>query len=464
MGWFDKKSWQLRRKIKDLQADLRQAERDGKYVVEQGLFFAELEDMGEMTMMVFGTVDHMASQEESVIQSFFDRNGFTVAVLRLNREQTALAEVEILPSEEMTRHVGRQMKADGYKLVDDSERERPANMETRTIPLSALVRSMTILFCEQVQQVIATSRIKMNKEGNRLLHWMPIISKTLREKVSPEVVAAIQPAYLSAYETFYGRVGKLGEQSPGSDGQAPGQEKTERIPNLQFPSRTPNGESQDGDSPAPAEPAASAPAGTTADRSSGFPKSSGSTWQSRGGAQPGISQGSIAELQRAVGVAETRARMYRSLIGASGNRCVRNAEACLEQINDLFHATATCLMVRVAQGDGFTIQANAGKKLSWGEEAGGFPVSSSVLSGSIQRRGPVSSQFTGADPTESMVMHNIEAAAATPIIIKDEVAAILYVDRREQKQPFNVTDCEMLDRVADVFREFPDLLIGHAAG
>ena len=46
MGWFDKKSWQMRRKIKDLQADLREAERDGKYVKEGGLFFAELEDMG----------------------------------------------------------------------------------------------------------------------------------------------------------------------------------------------------------------------------------------------------------------------------------------------------------------------------------------------------------------------------------------------------------------------------------
>ena len=27
MGWFDKKSWQLRRKVKDLQADLKEAER-----------------------------------------------------------------------------------------------------------------------------------------------------------------------------------------------------------------------------------------------------------------------------------------------------------------------------------------------------------------------------------------------------------------------------------------------------
>ena len=97
--WFDKKSWRLRRKIKDLQADLREAEKEGRYVLQDGLFFAELEDMGDVTMVVFGAADMLSSQEESVIRGFFERNGFTVHSLKIDRTQTHLAEVEIIPGD-----------------------------------------------------------------------------------------------------------------------------------------------------------------------------------------------------------------------------------------------------------------------------------------------------------------------------------------------------------------------------
>src|SRR4051812_39413662 len=100
MGWFDKKSWQKRRKIKDLQSDLREAEREGRFVVEQGLFFAELEDMGDATMMVFGASSDLSGSEEAVIRQFFDRNGFGVERLKLDRAHTGLADVEIIPPEE----------------------------------------------------------------------------------------------------------------------------------------------------------------------------------------------------------------------------------------------------------------------------------------------------------------------------------------------------------------------------
>ena len=153
--WFDKKSWRLRRKIKDLQADLREAEKEGRYVLEDGLFFAELEDMGEMTMLVFGATDILSAQEESVIRGFFDRNGFTVHRLKIDRSQSHLAEVEIIPPSEMVRHIARRLKADGYKVLDDSKQETPSDLGHRIVTLSGLVRTIVILFCDRVQQLIA---------------------------------------------------------------------------------------------------------------------------------------------------------------------------------------------------------------------------------------------------------------------------------------------------------------------
>ena len=126
MGWFDKKSWQLRRKIRDLQAELATAERDGKYVVEQGLFFAELQEMGDQTIMVLGTADHLDTEEETVIRNFFGRNGFAVENMRLDKSQKTLASVEIIPPQELTRRVARQLKEAGYRLIDDSDQERPS--------------------------------------------------------------------------------------------------------------------------------------------------------------------------------------------------------------------------------------------------------------------------------------------------------------------------------------------------
>ena len=472
MGWFDKKSWQLRRKVKDLQADLKEAERDGKYVVEQGLFFAELEDMGEMTMMVFGTADHMAAQEESVIKTFFDRNGFSVEIVKMDKDQTSLLDVEILPSEEMTRHVGRLLKADGYRIIDDSEREKAANLPEKIIPLSSLMRGIVLLFSQHVQQVISTSRIKMNKEGNRLLHWMPKIIDTLGKKVKPEVVDILKPSFEDAYEAFYGRVGKLGEITPRSGGDSAMAAPTgaDRIPSLAFPaSKTGNTAAStvasapaSAPKPAPAATPFAAAAPVTAPQKPTVP-----AWANTPTPRPtpgaGANAAALSEAIRARDAAETAASMYRSLIGANSNRCVRNSEVLLDEVNRLFNATATCLMVKVPQGDGFTIHANAGKRLAYGDGGEGYPVSSTVLTRCLQQRAAVSNERLGGDPSESMMMHQIEAAAAAPIIVKDHVIGILYVDRRTNPVPFDDQDCKSLLRLSDVFREFPDLVLGHVA-
>ncbi|MGI8907763.1 MAG: GAF domain-containing protein [Candidatus Sumerlaeaceae bacterium] len=472
MGWFDKKSWQLRRKIKDLQADLKEAERDGKYVVEQGLFFAELEDMGEMTMMVFGTADHMASQEESVIKTFFDRNGFTVETLKLDKDQTSVAEVEIIPSEEMTRHVGRLLKGEGYRIIDDSEREKAPNLPEKIIPLSSLVRGMIILFATQVQQVISTSNVKMNKEGNRLLHWMPKLVETLGRKVKPEVLDILRPSFEDAYEAFYGRVGKLGEVAPRAvDSEravTATSQAAERIPSLSFPAASKPSSTSSTATAAPPRSAATAAGPFAPAAPVPAPKTPPPAWASAPTPHPraasSVNAPALDEAVRARDTAETAAKMYRSLIGAISNRCVRNSEVLLDDVNRLFKATATCLMVRAPQGDGFTIHANAGKRLTWGEGGGeGFPVSSTVLTRCLQQRTAVSNEMGSGDPSESMVMHQIEAAAAAPILVKDSIVGILYVDRRANPVPFDQQDCDSLLRLSDVFREFPDLVLGHLA-
>ena len=59
-----------------------------------------------------------------------------------------------------------------------------------------------------------------------------------------------------------------------------------------------------------------------------------------------------------------------------------------------------------------------------------------------------------------MMTHNIDAAAAAPIVIQDEIVGILYIDRRGGVRHFSEDDCETLVKCAQVFREFPDLTLG----
>ena len=66
----------------------------------------------------------------------------------------------------------------------------------------------------------------------------------------------------------------------------------------------------------------------------------------------------------------------------------------------------------------------------------------------------------GGDPTSSMVVYSIEAAAAAPILINDDVAGLIYIDRREDMKPFTPEDCEQLANFAGIFAEFSDLLFG----
>lgn len=484
MGWFDKKSWQKRRKIKDLQADLIRAEREGKYVVEQGLFFAELQDMGEATMMLFGASNELSGSEESVIRSFFDRNGFSVEALKLDRSHSGLAEVEIIPPEEVTRWVGRILKAEGYRLIDDSEEERPAELARRILPLSSLVRGIIILFCDRVQTIISTTGIKMNKEGNRLLHWMPQISKCLQAKVDPAVLDVMKAPFEDAYGQFFLRIGTGREfdRSAASTSAEPTADHS-RIPSMAFPSRQASGFPAEGSGPQTASaggavpPAAQPPLGgppagfqpfragspeaDTPVMASLQPESPTPTNKLAGAPVAVGGDQEVLKLTRALEVAEAVARMYKSLVHANSSRCVKNTETLLEEVSRLFQTSATCVMVKIPNGTGLTIHAQAGKKLVWGEGGGeGYPVSSSVLSNCIRQRTVVTNAESGGDPTASMIAHQIDATAAVPIFVKDEIVGILYLDRRGGVRPFTSEECVLLGKISRVFEDFPDLTLG----
>ncbi|RMH28929.1 MAG: GAF domain-containing protein [Candidatus Hydrogenedentota bacterium] len=476
LGWFDKKSWRLRRKIKDLQADLREAEREGRFILEDGIFFAELEDMGEMTMLVFGATDVLSAQEESVIRSFFDRNGFTVHRLKIDHTQSHLSEVEIIPPEEMVRYIARLLKGLGFKVVDDSQREIPSNLAAKIVSLSGLVRGITIMFCDHVKNVIATTRVKMNKEGNRLLHWLPRIVENLSAKVSPELLELLRQAFDLAYSRFYSNVGQGSAQSKaGSPSTAvpsaqsrPPSSPIERIPSISFPAKE---ASSRGELRAP-KPSQSPPPSSLPSEI-GPPTASLPLVGVTGTPPPDVArakppqavtaddQREVLRLMKDLDAAETVAKMYRKLIKAHPSRCVRNAEGLLEEVQRLFRATATCVLVKVPHGHGVTIHAQAGKKLVWGAEGReGFPVCTSVVADCLRRQKPVATGSEKTAPSESMVLHQIECAAAAPVVLNGNVIGILYVDRREGLSEFDAHDLRALEKVVKVFEEFPDLTLG----
>jgi hypothetical protein len=509
MGWFDKRSWQLRGKIKDLQADLIAAEEQGKFIVEQGLFFAELDDMGEATMMVFGATDELQSGEADIIRNFFERNGFQVERVKLDRASTGLADCEIIPPEEFTRHVGKALKAEGWRLVDDSEDERQANLKDRVYPLSSLIRSIAILFAEQVRSVTARSNIKMNKEGNRLLHWMPKIAEAIGRKCPSLTVDVVRPYFDDAYAVFYGHVvskreGSLsgglfsdaskikglqfgaGNNQPQlpippslQQAQVPAQAQQPTppsspaipmapppIPQLGAPTFRPTLPPRPDSSPV-----AIPPIGTPAPLSSIPPiaNSPGSGASGATGSRPAplaplSPPPAEPSLQDKLDGSETLALVYKSLIGSSPSRCVRNCEAILDIVNRAFQASATCILKKVPGTANLSIHAQAGQKLTWGEGAQGvgFPISSSTISECLRTRNLISrEQAEGGDPNASMVLHSITSSAAVPIVTGTEVLGVLYLDRRGGVRPFTEGEKENLIRIAKVFGEFTEPTLGH---
>jgi hypothetical protein len=209
MGGVNKKNRQLRRKIRDLQGELRSAEADGNYVVEEGIYFAGLEEMGDMTMMVFGSTESHASHEDEVIRTFMDRNGFTVEELKLDKTGRNLEAVKIVPPMELLMWMGKQIQKAGFRIIDDGDAERKPDLERKIFPISTLARVCAILFVEKVGSIIKSTQVKMNKEGNRLLSWMPLVVERMQEKVLFDVIDVTHPYFELAFDRFYAQTGKV---------------------------------------------------------------------------------------------------------------------------------------------------------------------------------------------------------------------------------------------------------------
>ena len=459
MSWFDKRSWRLRRKIKDLQTDLRMAEDEGKFIVQDGLFFAELQDMGEVTMMAFGT-DLLAAEEENVIRSFFDRNGFIVDTLKLDKTYTALAQVEILPAEEMIRTVARELKGEGYKLVDDSDKELAPNLNAKILTLSAVMRAMTLLFSERVQQTIATTRVKMNKEGNRLLHWLPKIIQALENKVDRFTTEIIRPGFDVAYDEFYATLGKGGSQGkstqPASARPSDPDEPLGMIPPVEASPRPPVERTA-----APTPPHSLAPTDTPTAPPPTLSPPSPPPVAAPQGAAPRKPSAAETNALLARDAAEAKARMYRALVGANASRCLKNSEALLKEIIPVMRASAVCLLTKMPGGDSLAMHVQAGDKLAWGEGEG-LPISTTVVMDALRRRSIVThaSGPAGQDSTGSMIMNRIDAAAAMPVQVDGEIIAILYIDRRDQGNGiFTDAETAMIENLIKPFEDFPDLTL-----
>jgi len=443
MGWFDKKSWQLRRKIRDLQSELAMAEREGKYVVAQGLFFAELEEMGDATMMVLGTADHLDSEEGAMIKTFFERNGFSVETLRLDRSQKSLAAVEIIPPEELTRRVAKAFRDKEYRLIDDSDKERLSSLDNQIVTLSCLIRSISSLFASHVHHLIVTSPLKMNMEGNRLLHWLPLIRDELASRVPPELITLCREPFVDAYNHYYGRFGQMESFATHDIEDHPAGSPDEMNQSLQ--DFSPQNSTDTGSTPWAAADASEAEElfhPPTEDTSFNHTPSRGSVLTSEFPVKTGITA-------RELEAAHTVARMYRSLIGASDQRKPRNSEMLLEYVGRFFNAKAACILARSGDGNNLILIANSGGISCVKTDAeGAVSCASNTLEKCLTTHSVVIGQPTNGNSNP--------AAVAAPLLLESALDAVLYL---VEPEGFKDDDAEHLMQFAQIFREFPDLLI-----
>lgn len=433
MGWFDKKSWQLRRKIKDLQSDLAAAEREGKYVVEQGLFFAELAQMGDATMMVLGKADTLDTEEETVIRNFLERNGFSVETLRLDRSHKTLSYLEIIPPEEFTRRVAKGLKDAGYRLIDDSDHERESNLQDKTVTLSCLIRTIAALFTSHVNNLIVSTPIKFNMEGNRLLHWMPLMRDFLLKKVPADLPDVCKEPFVAAYNHYYGRLGRMEsteslnvggqfEDEPSDHGSI----ETE-LSAPQSPSGRPAWEAPKGGAFNHPEPKSAAAAAK----------------EKKAAAAPAAPQ-----VDRPLEAAMALSRMYKSLIGASEHRKLRNAEVLLDYVRRFFDAASACVLVRPSEDSPWHLVANSGSIQCVDTDSSGLVTCDTrTITASVSQNAIVTGEPSNGD--------NHPSSLAAPLLLQDAEGALFILTPKS----YSADDHPHVAALAQVFKEFPDLLL-----
>jgi len=431
MGWFDKKSWQLRRKIRDLQNDLAAAEREGKYVVEQGLFFAELAQMGDATMMVLGKADTLDTEEETVIRNFLERNGFSVETLRLDRSHKTLSYLEIIPPEEFTRRVAKSLKDAGYRLIDDSDRERESHLQDKTVTLSCLIRTISALFASHVNNLIVSTPIKFNMEGNRLLHWMPIMRDFLLKKVPAELPDICKEPFMAAYNHYYGRLGRMESTESLNVGGHFDDEPSDHgsIESELSAPQAPSG-----------RPAWQAPASGAFNREQ--PNDASATAKGKAAAAE------TPTGDRALEAAMALSRMYKSLIGASEHRKLRNAEVLLDYVRRFFDAASACVLVRPAEDSPWHLVANSGSMQCVDTDSSGLVTCDTrTINACISQNAIVTGEPSNGN--------NHPSSLAAPLLLQDAEGALFIL----APKAYSPQDQPHMAALAQVFKEFPDLLL-----
>lgn len=397
MGWFDRNSWKRRGKLNDLRAELSKAEDEGKFIKEDGLYFAELRDMGNETLMVFAGSNTLASQEETFVNNFFDRNGFTVDTIKISSDGLSLDKVEIIPHDELIRYVGRALKTNGYRLIDDSDKAIDAKLSESIVPLSTLVRAITGLFSERVESVIKQTRIKDNKEGNRLLHWLPKIAAASFDKVPTDAVDLIRPLFNDAYAGLYSTTHVFGETK---------QPETTPSPSV-----------------------VAAP-------------------------QQQITKEDYSEMSKRITAMLVRSTPNQCI--SNSTNILKEINSFLNAT-----ASALLMRPLNSQGLAIFAQAgNKELAWGKGNlHPNAVPIAESLILKCVSTKSLAINERN--DLSNSMIANNISSALAMPITVNGELCGILYIDRRGASKPFSGTETAIIGRIVkEIFEEFSDYTLG----
>jgi hypothetical protein len=434
MGFFDKRNRLFRQKIHDLQRDLEQAEREGNYTVAEGVYFARMADMSDSTQLVM--VDELHADEEvDVIRAFLERNGFSVEELRISPLRREIQRAVVIPPNEIIVSMAMILRNDGYRIIDETETPQPFDYMRRICPIGDLAHAVSLLFARKVQRIISNSSIKMTKEGNRLLSWMPLLVRALGSQVPKEVIDAIDIYFDEAFEHFYSQA------SARQSGK-----KTKLDLRMDQVGSASMDETFSVDclfSPPPAVAAHAAPAHQALHK----PQPEPEVPVSLGASATEIPLDSTAETHRLVEA------LNALLAGAEDEPLQSRRSRVVELLLERLGAQSLCLIARTETGDA-RILAQAGRKLHLARGEGG-PVAIPAIRTCLKSRSTVV-QVTedGASPSDAVAAR---AIVAIPVVVKGRSAGILYLER-SAANPFQEVDLMQLELAANALARDPRFL------
>jgi hypothetical protein len=363
--------------------------------------------------------------------------------------------------------MGRELKGLGYRMIDDSERTpRPFNEEERTYPLSVLLTIATALFAERVRRIIVENEhIRNNKEGARLLSWMPEILAFAHQRHGDRAVEIAREPFRRAFNKHY-----LG-MVEAAEGSAPAP-RSQKDAIEQF-RRTREQQQVPADDDAPSVGGGSSTSPSRRGPGFGASPSQARTVTSEQVADPaggggvaggGFGSGTLGRVAtggqavlggaggRAVSVGgsgdaaieHARAEIYRSLVRTKSSRCVRNATHALEYIVGALGVDAAVLMVRHPGQDGLMMFAQAGEQLVAGSSDQHRPVRMETIASAMRGGGTLVDAGT----------------IGVPLKIDGEIVAVLYLDAQQSGRGLGQRERDGAEQLGATLAEFPDLTLG----